>query len=213
MSDVVPQVGYLGPNWTQVTISLPPGLGVVQFQFRGRSDNLTFTHDICIDDFSVFNAVLGTGQSPQPGLATLDVNNAVDVTGAPVSSNKPGPYTTSIATGAMMTMNISGVPGMPIILLSGDIHEGSSVLPAMGQFDIGLPSGGPIPLGITVLADGSSGSGFLANFFITDANGDMSLGLTMNGLPAGLVFGMQTVQFTGTATVIALSNAVGVTVN
>lgn len=86
------------------------------------------------------------------------------------------------------------------------------MLGPMGQFDIGLPSGSPIPLGITVLADGTSGSGFLGNFFITDANGDMSLSLTMNGLPAGLTFGMQTVQFTGTSTVIALSNAVGVTV-
>ncbi len=211
--DIIPQVGSLGPNWTQITISLPSGLGVVQFQFRGRSDNATFTHDICIDDFSVFNAVLGTGQAPQPGIAVMDVNNSVDITGAPVNTNKPGPYTTSITSGSNMNLKISGAPGQPIILLSGDIHEGSSILPGIGQFDIGLASGGPIPSGLTVLADGMSGSGFLSNFFITDGNGEMSMSLTMNGLPAGLIFGLQSVLFTGGPTVIGLSNAVEVTVN
>lgn len=210
--DVIPQVGALGPNWTMVTIPIPAGLGVIQLQFRGRNDNGNFNHDICIDDLSVFNATLGTGQVPQPGLAVFDVNNAVDVTGSPVSTNKPGPYTTNITSGTMMNMDISGAPGQPIILLTGNINPGSSILPGIGQFDIGTPSGGPAPAGLGVLADGMSGTGFLPAFFVTNAAGDMSMSVSMNALPAGLAFGMQALLFNGGPSVVSLSNAVEVTV-
>jgi hypothetical protein len=110
-------------------------------------------------------------------------------------------------------MDITGAPGdQVIILLGGDLNVGVGGVAGVGQFDIGVPSGGVIPNGITVVANGGSGplgGGFWSSLFRT-GSGTMSLSFTYN-VPVGLVYPLQAVVFTGHSSVIALSNAVVVT--
>lgn len=152
----------------------------------------------------------GTGQAPQAGLATLNVNDARDVDNYPLVSGGNGPYSVSVVAGTNMNFRFGGAPNQPIVFLSGPLNPGSLVLPAgIGQLDIGTPNGG-IPTDILVLSDGAGQTGFLPSFFVLNGAGSQTITLNASGLTPGLALSFQCVMYTGGPTVIACSNAVTV---
>jgi hypothetical protein len=207
--DVFGPIGHLGNNWSIQGGSLAAFAGQkIQLRFRGRSDAGGSVHDLCIDDVSVFDGVVGTGQAPQPGLAELDINNATDGFGLPVSSGNAGIHSTTIAAGATFSMTISGAPIQPIVLLYGPANAGIVGFPGIGQFDIGTTIGPlGVPNGIALFADGTQTT-FFDVLYRTQATGSANFTFAMPAFPPGYVTTFQAVLFTGGPTVVAFSNAV-----
>jgi hypothetical protein len=213
-TDIMGPIGHVGTAWTSYAANLAAYIGmVVRIQFRVDSTNSglnTFSHDICIDDVHVADVAPGSGQVPLAGVATLDVNSSKEANGFPVSSGMNGPYFTDITSGVeAISITIEGTANMPIILLSGALNVASFVPPAIGQFDIGTPTGA-LPSGISVIADGSA-PGLLNAFFNTGGSGSTSMSFGAVPLPLGVFTTFQAAVFTGGATVIQLSNAVQMT--
>ena len=203
INDIVPPFGHIGGNWVKRTVNLNAYAGTpLRIRFRVNSTNSgnnTFTHDICIDDLRIFDLVPGNGQPPQPGLAVLDVNDsAVEVNSLPVSSGLPGPYSVDVASGGLMSIRVEGAPNQEIFLLTGALAVGSQSFAGIGQVDLANPA--------------ELTNGFLENFFYTDATGSFVFSFNLN-LGVGGVIPLQAAVRTGGPTVIALSNAVVVTIN
>ncbi|MCA9319873.1 MAG: hypothetical protein KDB53_04015 [Planctomycetes bacterium] len=208
-TNVFGTVGHIGDNWTIQGGNLNAFAGqVVQFVFRGQSSAGSSVHDICIDDVRVFDGVAGTGQAPQPGLAVLDINNAVDGFGLPVASGNNGIFSTTVTVGSLLSMSIEGAPSQPILLITGPANVGLISFPPLGQFDIGTGiGGGGIPTGLSLFADGTQLT-FPNAFFRTTPAGEANFFFTMPALPPGPVTTFQAVVLTGGPTVVAFSNAV-----
>lgn len=152
----------------------------------------------------------GTGQAPQAGLATLNVNDARDVDNYPVVAGGNGPYSVNVTSGNNMAFKFGGAANQPIIFLAGPLNINSASFPVVGQLDIGTPNGG-IPTDIQVLADGASLAGFLPEFFVLDGTGNRTITLA-SGAAAGVTLTFQCAMLTGGPAVIALSNAVTVNI-
>lgn len=213
-TDALGPLGHIGNVWTNISLNLSPYIGMlIRIQFRVDSTNSganSFTHDIAIDDVHVANVVAGAGQPPVPGLAELDVNSSRDANGFLVSSGMNGPYFTDITSGVDgIDITVSGAANQAILLLAGPLSVGSFVTPGMGQFDIGVATGG-VPSGINIIADGSS-SGLLNAFFNTGGTGTTTISFGAVPLPLGVFGTFQAVVYTGGPSVIQLSNAVQMT--
>ena len=209
-SVVPPFLSELDRGWHEKSIDLSAYVGkAIQVVFRGVNNNGTYKHDVCIDDIRVYEAISPTGQPAQPGLAELDINGALNPLGDPVSSYTPGPHTVPIPSGAIANIDITGASSdQTIILLSGELNVGVGGVANIGQFDIGTPSGGPVPGGLTIVANGANtGGGSFWSSVFTTGGGTMSVAISFN-VPLGTVIPLQAILFTGGPTVIALSNAV-----
>ena len=213
--DVIPAIGHVpGNDWFRISFDLAPFQNqIFNIRFRGDSrngGNNTFTHDIAIDDFRIFEVIIQDGQVPQPGLAVMDINNALDPNGDPVESGRPGPYFNTLFSGATMTIEVSGPTNRPVVLLTGPLNVNHSNFGVPGRLDIGT-AGSPLPGNLLILSDGISMTGLFPQLAQTGASGTMVFGLSLN-LPAGLVIPFQAVVTNNSAAVAALSNAVVVTV-
>ena len=207
--DFIPAIGHLGTGWTEFVIALPVD---ARFELRFRvNDGDSNTHDIAIDDLAIANLEPAIGQAPQFGRAVMDINEARERNGFSVSSGINGPYFTDIVSGDDIDFTISGVPDQKIILLSGPLTPGASVFAGIGQLDIGTYSFPLPPQNIVVVSDGFSGTGFFPSFFDTGSTGTMALSVSLNA-PPGATFPFQALVLTGDSAVIALTNAVSVSV-
>ncbi len=156
---------------------------------------------------------LGTGQAPQPGMAVMDLDGALEPGGAPVCSNLPGPYSAQSAVGGLASLHFSGAAGQPIILMSGAINPGAATFPNIGQLDIGSgfdPFTGVLS-GITIVASGLD-AGLLNQIFVTSAAGVVDLQFTTPASLSGQQIGLQAFMFNGGPTVVSLSNAIAWTI-
>ncbi len=170
--------------------------------------------------YSTGPIVAGNGQAPQPGLAVLDINGATEANGIAVGGIDPstmapvnGPFFTNVSQGTSIDFHFEGAAGQPIVLLGGALNAANASFPGIGQLDIGGPVGmGGVPTGITLVADGN-----LTNFpdvlFRLDGNGEMDLSLSLSSsFPLGVLSTFQAIMLTGGPSVVAISNAVEVTV-
>jgi hypothetical protein len=180
-----------------------------------QRDNFPTTNNndgLCIDDVRIDTVPAGGGQAPQPGLAVMDLNAALDVNGLDVPSGAPGPYATHIAAGATLSFSFSGVPGQPLILMAGPLGVNARAYAGIGQLDIGVPNPPGLPTGIIVLFDGTAAGAF-GPFLVLSAVGSMGFSLSSHGLPSGFQTTFQAAVLTGGTSIVALSNAVTLHVN
>ncbi len=170
--------------------------------------------------YSTGPIVAGNGQAPQPGLAVLDINGAKEVNGIGVGGTDPntmapinGPFFTNISQGTSIDFHFEGAAGQPVVLLAGALNPGVAAFPGIGQLDIGGPVGmGGIPMGIVLVADGNL-STLPDVLFRLDGNGELNFSLPLSSnFPLGVVSTFQSVNLTGGPSVVAISNAVEVTV-
>ncbi|MCA9320627.1 MAG: hypothetical protein KDB53_07825 [Planctomycetes bacterium] len=208
--DVFGPQGHLGSSaWQLQVVPLTAFIGdLVRLRFRGSS-SAGSDHDVAIDDLQLIDLVVGTGQAPQPGLATFDMNGAQDINGFRVSAGFNGPFTTTVAAGNALNMDFAGNSNQPILLLSGTTNTSLLNLGTIGQIDIGtgvdLMTG--LPLGISIMGDGTQLN--LPDFFFrTQLSGSTRISFPMPAFPMGYVTTLQPLIFTGNATVIAAGNAI-----
>ncbi len=170
--------------------------------------------------YSTGPIIAGNGQAPQPGLAVLDINGAKETNGIGVGGNDPntmapinGPFFTNISQGTSIDFHFEGAAGQPIVLLGGPLNVGVAVFQGIGQLDLGGPVGmNGIPSGIILVADGNNAT-FPDVLFRLDGNGDMDFSLPLaSSFPLGVISTFQAIMLTGGPSVIAISNAVEVTV-
>ena len=220
-SSVLPTIGDLGVDeWTQRVFDLAGFLGqTIRVHFRGSTDNGTFTHDIAIDEVRVFDRVNLGGQVPQSNFAVFDINEAVDTNGIAVGAgspglagNQPGPYFARTRPGDPLVFHFEGQPNQPVILLSGSLSTGLLILPGIGQFDIGSGISGGVPTGLFPIAAGTSPN-LPGSLFQINPLGVLDVAFTVPVQLLGQTINMQSVVFTGTASVIRLSNAVQLVVD
>ena len=209
-----------GTSWTEVEVLIDDAfLGTVfgpsststndlRIVFRQTDNGSLPTDGLLIDHVRVHPVATGSGQAPQNGLASFDLNGAEDVSGAYVASLRPGPYRARIPNGlADVVLTVTGIPNRPIVLAIGPLAIGALNVPGVGAVDIGIPSPG-LPTGITVLADGT-GPGFFDSFFVTPPSGTMTLALGPATFAlTGTIGTLQCAVYTGGPSVIALSNAI-----
>ncbi|MCA9323376.1 MAG: immune inhibitor A [Planctomycetes bacterium] len=199
-------------GWVTAMHDLPglAGQSSVLLRFAFGTDGSVTWDGVGVDDIRIFEPVGGPGQAPQPGLASLDINNAVDTTNLAfsVASGIAGPFTTSVVGGTALRFDIDGAPSQAVVLLIGPTNAGLISFPGLGQFDIGTGLGGNgIPTGIQLVGDGTQST--LPNlFYRTTATGSVDLVFTMPAFPIGYVTTFQALLFTGGPSVIAFSNAV-----
>ncbi len=166
------------------------------------------------------NPIAGSGQAPQLGLAVLDINGATEANGIVVGGLDPntmapinGPFFTNVSQGTSIDLHFEGAAGQPILLLGGPLNVGVTSFSGIGQLDLGGPLGmNGIPSGLLLLADGTENT-FPDVLYRLDVDGevDFSFGLGSN-FPLGVLTTLQAIMFTGGPSVIAISNAVEVTV-
>lgn len=175
-----------------------------------QNDNLGTNNGndgFCIDFVRVESIMTGGGQAPQPGLATLDLNGAVEMNGNPVTSQFNGPYSTSVPAGGNLSFLFEGTPGKPVVLLAGALNVACANYVGIGQVDIGAPNPPGPPTGIIIVADGNSTAGF-GPFFVLNAAGNLTTTFSTFGLPIGFQITYQAAILTNGPGVVALSNAV-----
>ena len=207
-------LGHLGSGWVIEVVDISAFQGTTcQIRFRGSSNGGTSLHDIAIDDVEVFAATPTNGQSPQFGLAELDINTSSNGGGFPVANGFNGPYFNSVSPGDPVDFRFTGEPGMPIVLFIGNLNPGNAIFP-FGQVDVG---GAPhpvtgFPTELTVIADGSQSTG-LNPFFNTGPTGTADIGLLLPNFPLGVLTTFQVAILRSQMPFVALSNAVRITVN
>ena len=214
ISDVIPPLNPGVNAWRGATVDLTPYIGqLIEVRFRGRSNGGSTLCDVCLDDVSVVDLQNLGGQLPQFGLATLDVSGAKDVNGFGLdfTTAVTGPLSKTLAHGASLSFAITGVAGQAIVLVAGPLNIGVATFPGIGQLDLGTAAS-PVPGNVTVIADGTAANGFFNSAFITGASGSMGFALSSNGLPPNFNMTFQAAVYTGGPSVIALSNAVDVTI-
>ena len=209
---VCPQIGHLGNSWMLINcdLSMFDNSGIIRIQFRVDSNNGTFTHDIAIDDVSVYCVVPTSGQAPQPGLSTLDINNAQNANGFPVPAGPNGPYFANATVGSPLTFTFEGEPFQVIVLLAGTLNVGVLSFPPFGQLDIGGVDPMGLPTGIQIIGSASD-PGFVNTFFRVGPNGTQILSASTPPLLAGTTNTYQAAIF-NTIALIGLSNAVELTI-
>ena len=145
----------------------------------------------------------GAGQAPQLGLATLDITGAREICGAGVLSGVPGPYYSTISPVENIAFTISGAPNQPFVVIIGNLAVATNVYAGIGQLDLAFP--------VVVVFDGTQ-PGLPGALYWTGPFGvfGMSISVPPN-LPPNTVVGFQAAVYTGGPAVIALSNAVELT--
>jgi len=212
--DVVAPIGALGPGWQLRAVNLSSFVGmIVQVQFRATTDGGGDNHSLAIDDITIQDITLGAGQAPQPGLAVLDINEAIDANGFKVEFGDPGPYFAEATVGDFISFDFEAAPVMPIVLLSGPRSAALANFTGIGSVDIGtgIDAMTGMPTGITVLADGSQPS-FPNVFFVIQNNGTLHLNFPVPMLPLGVFTTFQAAIFNGGTSILSLSNAVEVSI-
>ncbi|MCB9832270.1 MAG: hypothetical protein H6807_07320 [Planctomycetes bacterium] len=203
-------------QWTNQFVDLSPWAGsYIRIQFRGRSDGGSTNHDIAIDDVTIFDFVPGVGQPGQPGLAVLDINDAVNqaLGGLGPNSGDPGPFATTGTAGGPLDFTLSGEPFAPILLMIGPLNPVAATYPNIGQFDIGGPVNAQgIPTQLQVIGDGFSPITLIDALHITGATGSTVLNFQTPPLPLGVLASFQAVFATTNGFFFAMSNAIELTI-
>jgi hypothetical protein len=222
LTDIIPPIGHLGPQWTQHLVDLTPYMGTVfRLVFRASTDhggtaiNQT-DHEFALDDVAIFDLKPVGGQQAQLGFASLEIGETVNGLAAPVQSGEPGPFYASATVGESLVFEFSGEPWQPVIMLTGPLNPFAATFPLIGGLDVGGavdPSTG-IPTSILIAADGNSPIGINA-FFNTGSTGDGAFGVTVPNFPPGLLTTFQCVLRTSgsNGAPIALSNAVSLLID
>lgn len=211
--DVIPALNPTGAAWTCASVDLTPYQGMTfEIRFRGSSNGGSTLCDVCIDDVSVIDLQDLGGQKPQFGSAVLDVAGATDINGFDINCLQvTGPLARTLPHGSPLAMTFRGAAFQPIVLLTGPANIAAATIPSIGQLDIGNPAF-PIPTNIVVLADGTQVVGVFGPAFVTGTNGSMGFSINSSSLPANFSARFQAVLYTGGPTVIAVSNAVDLTI-
>ncbi len=217
ISNVAGPIGHQGTNWSVQFANLTPFVGqTVQLVFRGQSDGGGSNHDIAIDDVAVYDPQPTPGQAPQPGLAVLDINQSTNINASIVPLGAAGPYYKTVQIGSVMGMQLSGEANAPIVLLAGPLTPVAATYPGIGQLDIGgavNPSTG-LPTTIFIIGDGFNAATSLFNaFFNTGPAATTQIGLQIPNFPPGPLTTFQAVMATTNGSLVAISNAVDVTIN
>lgn len=205
-----------GDAWTSISASLVPYIGqVVQFQIRGDNSAGLQYCDSSIDDFSIFEQAVLSGQAPQAGVATLDINGAINANTNMVASGDNGPYAANVTQNGFLSCDIGGEAGAGILLIGGPLNVQVATYPGFGQFDIGLlplNAGGVPGTGLFVWADGITVPMVgLNQFFVISPSGTTRIDLGIPVLPLGTLTTFQCIN-TNSVQIIGFSNAVEVTV-
>jgi hypothetical protein len=208
--DVLGPIGHLGSSWTLQSASLAAFAGqTVQIRFRGRSDGGSFTHDIAIDDVSVFEQQIAMGQAPRAGLAVFDLNAAANLNMLPVSSGAAGPYLAGAAAGGPLVMTFEGEANQPVLLLHGQANVQAASYPMVGQFDIGGPLGvNGVPTLISVVGNGFAPANLIHAFFTTGPSGSVSMTFQTPPFPPGPAGALQAVIGNGQSYLVGITNAI-----
>lgn len=220
VTSIIPDVqgapyGHVAVGWVAQNIDLSAFAGTIsRIIFRGTSNGGADTHDIAIDDVTVFESIPGTGQAPRPGLALMDINNSLSPGLTPVSSMDNGPYSAFATPGSLISFDFEGEQSQIILVLFGNKNPLAATFGAtIGQLDIGGPLGiNGLPTGMQIFADGASSFGFNP-FFRTTPAGVANVFFTMPSYPPGVLTTFQSVIRTGNAPFNAITNAVEVIVN
>ena len=215
ITDVIPALGPTGLPWTSATLDLSPfAAAPFQIRFRGTSNLGSGSCEVCLDDVEIVDLQNLGGQAPRFGLATLDVNAATDANGLglDVPTLVTGPLAKSVAHGSNLNIVCRGPSLQPVVLVSGPLSIGAGFFgTAIGQIDIGVPTGG-IPSGLVILIDGTQYQSLFGPYALTNPAGSMAISLSTAMLPIGFNLPMQAAVYTGGPSVIALTNAVDVTI-
>ena len=170
-------------TWRTARVLLRGAAGSVvtlRWTLRGASFFPRSGEGVGIDDIQITEVPFGEGQPP--GRAELDINQAVDRFGFPVSSSVPGPYfAAASSSGEGFNLSIRGEPNQPAVLLGGTFAANTLSIPGAGQLDLSM---------FDVLLNGAV-TGGLNPFFLTNATGELRLSLTV---PIALVGNTTTFQ-------------------
>ena len=216
----------LGSDWTQQVFDLTPYIGsTVRVQFRGTNASSNFVDDESIDDVALIDFTGDTGQAPQPGLAVLDIDNAVNMFGFGVGSNQNGPYFTSVTQGGPFTISFEGQPNQPLTSFFAPLNRAVATFGAVGQMDVGIGALDPMtgfPVDLVVFGNGilwatTPGAPFsFDSLWITNGAGTGAMTLNMPNFGAAPGTVLTTFQFgilSPAAPFAYLSNAVELTLN
>ena len=124
----------------------------VQFRYQSGFDWYWF-----VDNVKLFEPATLIGQTPRPGLAVFDINNATNANANNVASGDNGPFATTITPGTSMAMSWEGAANYPVSCFYGNVNPQSATFPGgIGQTDVGGPGldMNGYPLGVGVFADG-----------------------------------------------------------
>lgn len=133
-----------------------------------------------IDNITV-SEISGAGQANSTSAA---LNISFQGGGAGI----PGPFVATVPTGTQFPIYVSGPPGMPFIVLASFETSFHSSFGCLGKLDLGTP---PNFFDVFVILDGTTFPGSL--FATIPPGGQFYLSLSTNGLPQGLVFGLQAI--------------------
>ncbi|MCB9833365.1 MAG: hypothetical protein H6807_12925 [Planctomycetes bacterium] len=176
---VLPPLGgsALG-GWQQMRIDLSAFAGsaiIVRFKVLIGADN-----DVAIDDVAIVDeATQLPGQPARPGLALLQIHDALNAKRESPLSAAAGPFIANLWPGiGNVDVLFEGSPNQPVLLLrSAGLNPGIATYPGgIGQFDIGLqydPLTG-IPGNLQVLYDGFSPTTAADHLFVTDGGGQLA---------------------------------------
>lgn len=189
----------------QTTRHLLDGAGgtvaVVRWVFRATQTFSLGEEGVGIDNVQVYRAPFGVGQRPRSSVALLDVNEATEAIGFPVTSGQPGPYFTSVSVmNDSLDIRFDGVPNQAAILYYGELNPALVNLGGLGQIDIANP----------ILFASGLLSGGINTFFMTNPSGEFEVSLSIPSSFAGLTTTLQG-AVTNPSTGFALTNAVEVT--
>jgi len=132
--DIMTPISHVDDNWNYEEFSITPlqGNGCVMFRFRASTDNDDFTHDIGIDDFTIFepisddmavdrilapsdfglcpndNQTFGIVVVNEGGLAQTDFDLSLEVVGSDTVSYMDS-ISTNLATGQPDTLFFTGI--------------------------------------------------------------------------------------------------------
>jgi hypothetical protein len=151
-------------------------------------------------DIRVSQVELGGGQAPMPGVATLDVNNALAYA-LPVDSAQPGPYYTDVIETEMVALSLTGMPQQPVVMLLGDIEEDAWNFGLHGQLDLD-------PASLQIIGDGTLPGGW-NSMWVIPSSGELQLSFPPQPALSGTTVGLQAAIF-NPLQIVQLSNAVEV---
>jgi hypothetical protein len=159
---------------------------------------------IGVDDVRVVRAGFNSGQRPRPGVALLDINDATDRLGFPVSYAVPGPYVAVASTsGDGLQIAAEGEAMAPIILVVGTTSVGALTVPGAGQFDL---------VDALVLANGMDPTG-MNPLFRTNGSGNFRFATSLPLDLVGVLLGFQAAVISNQCpSGMCLTNAVQVTI-
>lgn len=168
-----------------------------------QSDNFPIPTDGgFFDDVRLFPPPVPDSGQPNGALASLDVNNGLNLNGQSAGLGVNGPF---FANGSTMSFQVDGEPNQRYVLMFGNLLRNALVVPPLGSLDLDLPS-------IVVVLDGNS-PGFLNSLAQLDATGSSTLTFGTAGFAPGLLGTFQAAVFNTGASVVEFTAAFEFTVN